>query len=305
MELITLGTQAGPAIRGQETGIASAIVVGDSFYMVDFGLGCTRAAHMAGLRGHRFRAGFITHLHSDHIIELPGFLLWNWGQQVDGFTSSVRLLGPGPDGDQPDGLEKAGTEEMVGHLMRAFSYDLSIRTRDEGRPPLADLIDVSDIRIEPECASTAAAGSFDVYEDDRVRVSAALVNHPPVQPALAFRFESEKGSVTFSGDTAECEALALLARDTDILVHEAVNLDYYSSRGFNAEFINHHRQSHTTPEGAGRIAKAAGAKKLVLSHLAGVAPAEYWRDSAALAYDGEIHVACSGDAYPVDRTRAM
>ena len=48
VELITLGTAAGPAIRGPENGISSALVVGDAFYMIDFGLGCTRAAHQAG-----------------------------------------------------------------------------------------------------------------------------------------------------------------------------------------------------------------------------------------------------------------
>ena len=42
VELITLGTAAGPAIRGPENGISSALVVGDAFYMVDFGLGCSR-----------------------------------------------------------------------------------------------------------------------------------------------------------------------------------------------------------------------------------------------------------------------
>ena len=78
VELITLGTAAGPAIRGPENGISSALVVGDAFYVVDFGLGCSRAAHEAGLRGKDFAAGFVTHLHSDHVVELPGFLLWNW-----------------------------------------------------------------------------------------------------------------------------------------------------------------------------------------------------------------------------------
>ncbi|MET3721185.1 MULTISPECIES: MBL fold metallo-hydrolase [unclassified Arthrobacter] len=69
VELITLGTAAGPAIRGPENGISSALVVGDAFYMVDFGLGCSRAAHEAGLRGKDFKAGFVTHLHSDHVGE--------------------------------------------------------------------------------------------------------------------------------------------------------------------------------------------------------------------------------------------
>src|SRR5690606_12309989 len=60
-QLITLGTAAGPAIRGNENGMASAVVVVGKHYLVDFGLGCVRAAHSAGLRGQDLVAGFITH----------------------------------------------------------------------------------------------------------------------------------------------------------------------------------------------------------------------------------------------------
>ncbi len=296
MELITLGTQAGPAIRVNETGIASAVVVGGNFYMVDFGLGCTRAAHSAGLRGRRFRAGFITHLHSDHVIELPGFLLWNWGHQVEGFESRVELYGPGQDVDDRHHAALAGTAGMVQHLMKAFAYDLHIRTRDEGRPPLNSLIETTEIP-HPLAGTPGAGRPFTVFEDNYIQVSAVLVDHPPVRPALAFRFDTEDGSVTFSGDTAECSALVELAQGTDILVHEAVNLDYYLAHDFNEEFINHQRQSHTSPEGAGRVAQRAGAKTLVLSHLAGVGSHNFWQERAARTFDGTIHVARSGDRF--------
>ena len=70
------------------------------------------------------------------------------------------------------------------------------------------------------------------------------MEHPPVRPALAFRFETDAGSVVFSGDTAECEAMALLAEGADVLVHEAVNLDFYADKGFAPEFLATSR-SHT------------------------------------------------------------
>lgn len=302
MRLITLGTQAGPAIRGKETGIASAVVVGDSFYMVDFGLGCTRAAYQAGLRGRRFRAGFITHLHSDHIVELAGFLLWNWGQQVEGFVDPVQLFGPGADPEEPDRGSAAGTSNMVRHFLNAFSYDLRIRVDDESRPPLEDLISTQD--ITPTLQSYVERSPFAVFEDDRIRVTGILVDHPPVQPALAFRIESESGSVTFSGDTAESEALARLAQGTDILVHEAVNLDFYTTQDFNEAFFTHQQQSHTTPEGAGRIASAAGAHRLVLSHLAGAATADWWHDRAASTFGGAISVATSGQVFEIPQARS-
>ncbi|MFJ6560947.1 MBL fold metallo-hydrolase [Streptomyces sp. NPDC091412] len=297
MDLITLGVAAGPAIRGPEHGIASAVVVDDAFYLVDFGIGCTRAANEAGLRGHRFRAGFITHLHSDHVIELPGFLLWNWGRPVNGFSTPVHIVGPGPDPE--DGTRHlAGTDRLVASALDAFSYDIAIRVGDEDRPPLADLVRASEVAA-PARGSAAAGEPFEVYADERITVTAVLVDHPPVHPALAYRIDSAYGSVTFSGDTAESANLARLAEGTDVLVHEAVNLDFYRSRGFSPAFLAHQENSHTPPAGAGRVAKAAGARRLVLSHFAGPADAEYWRTEAASTYDGPIDVATSGARFSV------
>jgi ribonuclease BN (tRNA processing enzyme) len=295
-ELVTLGTAAGPAIRGPENGIASAVVVGDSFYMVDFGLGCVRAAHQAGLRGRDFVAGFVTHLHSDHVVELPGFLLWNWGEPVEGFTREVGIYGPGRDTAHPDGHRLAGTHEMVNHALEAFSYDVSIRETDEARPNLKSLVKATEIQT-PTYDSVEAGTPFPVYEDNLVRVTAVLVDHPPVRPALAFRFDTAAGSVTFSGDTAECAALSRLAEGTDILVHEAVNLEFFARKGFDPAFLNHQSVSHTSPEGAGRIASQSGAKRLVLSHLAGVASTEEWGRRARSTFAGPVDVALSGDRF--------
>lgn len=298
VELITLGTAAGPAIRGPENGISSALVVGDAFYMVDFGMGCSRAAHEAGLRGKDFAAGFVTHLHSDHVVELPGFLLWNWGAPVDGFTAPVSILGPGKDATRPDGAALSGTSELVSHVLQAFSYDIDIRVHDEARPDPAALLRTVDLDTPAE-GSPAAALPFDVYEDDRVKVTGILVEHPPVRPALAFRFDTDAGSVVFSGDTAECDALAVLAAGADVLVHEAVNLDFYAGKGFAPEFLNHQQISHTPPEGAGRVATAAGVGRLVLSHLAGRAKPEWWRTRAASTFDGPVNVAVSGQRFGI------
>lgn len=295
-ELITLGTAAGPAIRGKENGMASAVVVGDKFYMVDFGLGCVRSAHEAGLRGKDFKAAFITHLHSDHVAEFPAFLMWNWGAPVDGFSHQIPIHGPGQDHEHPQGNRLSGTQGLVEHTLDAFSYDLDIRVTDEARPVMSELIVPVEIAV-PELRPGPHAAPFTVFEDERVKVTAVLVDHPPVNPAFAFRFDTATGSITFSGDTAESDALVQLANDTDLLVHEAVNLEFFAANGFSDAFLNHQRQSHTTPEGAGRVANASGAKRLVLSHLAGVATPAQWAAGAAATYTGPIDVASSGQRF--------
>lgn len=298
IELITLGTAAGPAIRGPENGISSALVVDDAFYMVDFGMGCSRAAYDAGLRGRDFAAGFVTHLHSDHVVELPGFLLWNWGNPVDGFTEPVSIVGPGPDVTRPSTRPLAGTSDLIAHAVEAYSYDIDIRTHDEARPDLSALLNTVDLNI-PASSSAEAGRPFNVYEDNRIKVTGILVNHPPVWPALAFRVDTDAGSVVFSGDTAECEAMAVLAAGADVLVHEAVNLDFYMGKGFAPEFVNHQSVSHTTPEGAGRVASASGVGRLVLSHLAGRAAPDWWRERAASSFAGPIDVATSGQRFRI------
>lgn len=300
LELITLGTAAGPAIRSSETGIASAVVVDGKFYMVDFGLGCVRSAHKAGLKGRDFVAGFVTHLHSDHVIEIPAFLHWNWGKPVEGYEHPISFYGPGKDPNHAEGETLSGTTDMVHHFLDANNYDIRIRTIDEARPNMLDLVRVYDIEPAPPRVGEVVE-PFKVYEDDRVVVMATLVDHPPVYPALAFRFDTEYGSVTFSGDTHECDSLALLAQGTDVLVHEAVNLTFYEAANYSPAFLSHQAKSHTSPEGAGRVATAAGARHLVLSHLAGVATAEEWHNRAATEFSGPIHVARSGDRFAVSK----
>ncbi|WP_430297366.1 MBL fold metallo-hydrolase [Sinomonas sp. B1-1] len=298
LDVITLGTAAGPAIRSGAPGIATAIVVDGAHYLVDFGLGCTRQANAAGLRGQDLRAAFITHLHSDHVGELPAYLLWNWGRPVDGFTRDVPVYGPGPQ-----------TSEMVSHLLAAFDYDIAIRIVDEGRPDLRRIVRPVDIELPADAAgggpgSTPAMQPFEVYADENVTVTAILVEHPPVFPAFAFRFDTRYGSVVISGDTTECENVATLAAGADLLIHEAVNLAYFAARDFSPEFLNHQQISHTTPAGVGRVARAAGVGHVVLSHLAGVATDEEWAAGVAAEFSGPITVAQPGQRFVPGRIPA-
>lgn len=290
LSVVTLGVAAGPAVRGPENGIATAVVVDGAFYLVDFGLGCTRAAVETGLAGRHLHAAFITHLHSDHVAELPAYLLFNWGSPTNGFETRVPLIGPAADADRGnDAL--AGSADLLRGILGAYSYDLDIRQKDEGRPPLGDLVEMREISRRDDVHV--------VYEDEVVRVRAVRVDHPPVTDAYAFRFDTGYGSVTLSGDTAYCPALVELAAGTDLLVHEAVNVDFYREAGFSGPFLEHQRLSHSHPAEAGRVAAEAGAGRLILSHLAGHAEPDWWRGEAATAFNGTITVATSKQVFHV------
>src|SRR5690625_1420846 len=77
--IVTLGTAGGPRWWSSRTGqhrhgIATAVVVGEDYYLVDAGVGAGRQLERAGLPFDNLRAVFVTQLHSDHTVELPSWL---------------------------------------------------------------------------------------------------------------------------------------------------------------------------------------------------------------------------------------
>src|SRR5262249_62384186 len=106
-------------------------------------------------------------------------------------------------------------------------------------------------------------------KDEQVTVTCAVVHHPMVPLALAYRIDGPDRSVVFSGDTTRSDALIALARGADVLVHEALfPRPYLAEAARNARSIARHViESHTPIEEVGRIASEAGVKALVLSHF--------------------------------------
>lgn len=167
------------------------------------------------------------------------------------------------------------------------AYDMEVRITDEGRTPLVPLVHPQELtRGGP------------VTQDAHVKVTAALVEHPLVKPAFAYRFDAGDRSIVISGDTAPSDALIALARGADVLVHEALHpagAERLVARLPHAANMKKHlAASHTTAADCGRIAAAAGVKTLVLSHFV---PADdpaitdaMWRDEAARHFGGRIIV---------------
>ena len=266
--LVLLGTGGGPTPKATRSAPAFAVAVDGVTYIVDCGNGVARQMAKAALPFRSLRAVFITHHHSDHNADYGNLFLLLWAA---GLKAPVDAYGPPP------------LVKMTEQYLALNAYDIATRIADEGRPPLAPLIRAHDI---------AAAG--EVYRDERVRVSCALVEHPPVVPAFAFRFDTPDRSIVFSGDTAPCASLIELARGADVLVHEVMYepaLDEICARLDNATRLRQHLlDSHTTADQVGVVARDAGVKRLVLSHFV---PAEnvadeLWLEAAARNFSGEI-----------------
>ncbi|GGN19224.1 MBL fold metallo-hydrolase [Streptomyces fuscichromogenes] len=313
-EIVLLGTAGGPRVRASRAGIASAVVLGGAVYLVDFGYGACRQVKLAGLDLSRLRAGFVTHLHSDHIADLANLLLFGWYQNLENLARPARLLGPGSRGGLPTAAADLGPREVacpddptpgfaatVRHLHQAFATDINDRMRDNGRSHPDRLLAAADIELpagvpfDPATAPAPPMEPFRVYEDELVRVTAILVHHAPMTPAYAFRFDTAEGSVVFSGDTGPCDNVVTLATGADVLVHEAID-EQWVQRAYRGEtareraMVAHHATAHTPIREAGLIAQKAGVGTLVLSHLV---PAELdrprWHE-AADAFDGRLIV---------------
>jgi ribonuclease BN (tRNA processing enzyme) len=264
--LILLGTAGGPTPKKTRSGPAQVIVVGDRGYVIDCGDGVARQLMLAGVF-RTLRHVFLTHHHSDHNADYGNLLLLAW---ADALTTRVDAWGPPP----------------LARITRLFldmsAPDLRVRERDEGRPALAPLLHPHEIR---------SGGR--VMADDRVRVTCAVVDHPLVPLALAYRFDCPDRSIVISGDTRPCASLVKLARGADVLVHEALYLP--AAPGAPGSALRRHVvESHTPVEDAGRVAADAGVGTLVLTHFV---PAEdppvsdeQWLAGARVHYSGRIVV---------------
>lgn len=243
--LVLLGCKGGPAIRpGGPWPSSSLLEIGGRRIVVDCGLGVTRGLTDAGIHLKTLDLVFITHLHSDHVLELGPLLHTAW---TAGLAHPVTVYGP------------PGTGDCWLHFTRSLHFDIETRIADEGRPDLRGLVRVREF------------GEGMVMNEDGLRVSALRVVHPPVTDCFALRFEHEGRSMVFSADTAFFPPLAGFARDADVLVHEAMleeGLERLVARtGNGARLKQHLLASHSFAGEAGRIASDAGVGRLVLNHL--------------------------------------
>jgi ribonuclease BN (tRNA processing enzyme) len=270
--LILLGTGGGPRPRKASSGSAQVIVCNDAAYVVDCGDGVARQLVLAGIPLTTLRHVFITHQHSDHNADYGNLIWLAWAA---GLRTRVDAWGPPPLG------------RMTTLFLEMNAYDIDTRIANEGRVPLAPLMHVHEI---------GEAGV--VMSDGHVKVTAALVDHPPVVPSLGYRFDAADRSIVISGDTARSDAVVKLARGADVLVHSAMYppaIDRLVARVPAAATLKASILAHqTSAEDAGRVAQAAGVRTLVLSHLVPPDDPEVtdrmWIDAAQSQFRGTVIV---------------
>ncbi|MFO1115129.1 MAG: MBL fold metallo-hydrolase [Beijerinckiaceae bacterium] len=273
-----------PQVERDRAQSCTAILAGGSFLIFDAGSGSGLKADLGNLPLGNLDAVFFTHLHSDHIVDLPVFMnhSWRYGRQ-----KPLTVIGP------------AGTSTVVDGFNRALGPDVSYRSQNEvpASPGAAAPVQNSAVRT-PMAERTlkayveaAFAIGYDasvegtertlVYETPAgLKVYAFLVEHEPVKPAFGYRIEYKGKVVVISGDTRKTENIARHATGADYLIHEAYNKDIvnrivsfqsevpdtpFTRQVFRIARLTQHY--HTTPVEAAELAEQAGVKMLVFSHV--------------------------------------
>ena len=243
MKVVLLGTGMGPPVNLQQYGPSTLVEAGGERFLFDCGRGATIRLAQAGIPLGSVRRVFLTHLHSDHIVQLPDLLLAGW--PLGRGSAPLEVWGP------------AGTRAMMEHLQQAFGFDIHMRRDVDEHLPAGGISVLSH-----------DVGEDTVFHERGVIVTAFLVDHGPVQPALGYRVDYGGHSVVLSGDTRVSENLVRHARGTDVLIHEVLDPDAIRARPDRpsdevvAAIIAH----HTTPEQAGEVFRRVAPRLAVYSH---------------------------------------
>jgi ribonuclease BN (tRNA processing enzyme) len=277
-----LGVKGGPAIYpGGHLPTSSLLHLDGGNIVVDCGAGVAIGLARQGIDLKRIDTIVITHLHSDHYLDLGPLIHTAW---TAGLSRPVPVYGP------------RGLADYWHHFLAAMRIDIETRIADEGRPDLGPLLRIHVLD----------AGSFALSPD--IRVTAIRNVHPPLADSFALRFDGSRRSVVFSGDTAFHPPLADLARGADLLVHEALHpdgVDRLVARVGNGDgrLKRHLLESHTSAEDAGRLAAMAGVKALALNHMVPIddpliKPAD-WEVEVRRTFAGRLHVGDDGIRIPL------
>lgn len=271
-QIVFLGTAGGPPLRLDRSEPSTLLIVNGREYLIDCGIGTARRLVEAGLDSSRIKTIFFTHLHADHDMGLADVMA--------------------NDFFEGGGAGSAGHFAIYGPPQTKQLVDAAFQFISVGFRPFA---------AAPPTAYRMSGGSFVspfitheinhdglVFDDGNIRVIAAENSHyvmiPPATrsgfKSYSYRVQTADGVIVFSGDTGPDGAIAAIAKGADALITEAsyrdpADLDQsISARAarnhwsplVTQRFRDHFVHEHLDTQEIGQIARAAGAKAVILYH---------------------------------------
>ena len=250
LRLVLLGT-GNPTPRAHRAGQSMAVLLDGTGAIFDLGPGSAMNLFASPIDPLEIDQLFFTHHHFDHMADFGHFVMARWDQGA-GAGDALSVYGPPPLRRIVDLL--FGTDGVYGPDLQARTrHPLSQRIHQLRGGPMPRTLPVMDVHELEEGEAVAT---------DRWTVTTGPARHvQPYLTSLSYRIQTPTASVVISGDTRPLPALADFARDADVLVHMAMDLQDDIDRW--PEIAT----SCTGAAGAARIAAQSNVKRLVLVHL--------------------------------------
>jgi ribonuclease BN (tRNA processing enzyme) len=266
-ELVVLGS-GGPRMTGRAASSNAIVLDGKARILVDAGSGAAVRLGEAGLDIDGLDIVLLTHLHIDHSGDLPSVAKAR-GMIHQG-PMTFRVFGPAARGVFPS------TTHFVASIFDAhgiFAYQRTFGAEEK--------FAATDLSID------RSVPPREILRDGDMRIQSVATNHGEA-PSVAYRIDGPGWSVAFSGDLdpSGLPNLTRLAADVDLLVFNCAVLD---PPGSPAKLYTR----HTAPKQIGEVARAAGVKRLLLTHIPPLvekAPREALA-SVSAAYSGPVELA--------------
>ena len=258
LHVIMVGT-GGPFPNTERVSVATAVIAGGEFILVDTGPGTVRKALIQRLPMGNLSAVFLTHFHSDHIADLGEANMYSWVQ--GNRKKRLEVFGP------------PGVEKVVEGYALAYKQDSVYRTAHHGE----DVAPAEGARPIAKNIGIEAHGEARLFFDrNGLKAWAFRVDHFPAEPAVGYRFEYKGKKVVITGDTKQTGTLASHANKADLFICDALDAKTIHLAAKVASEVNQPSMSkiftditdyHLTPVQAAEIAQKAGVKKLVFYHV--------------------------------------
>ena len=242
MKLTLLGTGC-PSIDYKRCGASNLVSTKKTKILIDCGSGVTQRLNQSGNSSADVDALLLTHLHTDHVIDLYQLIMSSWHSDRD---SIWKIYGP------------KGTKKFVDKIFLAWKSERNLRVSYEKRKSIKAL-------------------KYKVYEFNKkgtirindIKIKYFEVNHKTVEYAYGFSFFNDNKKLTISGDTRPCENLMQNALHSDVLLHE-VFIEYEMNKLSKLRTKKTHhavKEYHTPSNLVGKVAKLSNCNRLVLTHF--------------------------------------
>jgi ribonuclease Z len=262
VELVLLGTGF-PLPDPDRAGPSTLIRAGGMDLLFDAGRGVLMRLRGANSGPVQVHTTFLTHLHSDHVTDFNDLVTMQWAMNLG--PAPLRVIGP------------PGTAAFRDDTLAMLQSDIVWRIAHH-----ADLNWEPDVRVNEVTEGVA-------FEENGVRVIAALTEHPPVRPTIGFRVEHDGRSIVIAGDTLPCEGLDALCAGADVYVQTVLRRPLIEA--IPAPRLKEILNYHSSTQDAARTAARGGVKTLVFTHMM-PAPLpgteQDWINDAKAHFDGDV-----------------